>query len=134
MFEYIFYRLYLSYQKHEPNTNHGISATLALSAFQFFIAGGVMIFISSGFDIDVLPRNRAIGKIVVLGLGALWVFYNYKHYTPKIKELEDRFANHPVNKWLKDWLFFLFYFLTSFSCLFFLPFLFIRLLRWILGG
>ena len=93
-----------------------------------------MIFISGGFDIDVLPRNRAIGKIVVLGLGALLVFYNYKHYTPRIKEMEERFANHPSIKWLKDWLFFLFYFLTSFSCLFFFPFLFIRLLRWILGG
>lgn len=134
MFEYIFYRLYLAYKKHEPNTNHGFSASLAITVLQLCMVACVM-FTSRGFyDCYFLQKNIVLGKIIALGFVALWAFYNYKRYTPKIKELENRFANHPVNKWLKDWLFFLFYFLTSFSCLFFLPFLFIRLLRWILGG
>ncbi len=134
MFEYIFYRLYLSYKKHEPGTNHGFRASLTISAFQFSMVLCVMLVLRGFFDIYLLPKNIVLGKIITLGFIALLVFYNYKHYTPKIKEMEKKFAKRPANKWLKDWLFFLLLISTSLSCFFFLPFLFIRLLRWILGG
>ena len=134
MFEYIFYRLYLSYKKHEPNTNHGFHASVSISVLQICMVLCLMIVLRGFFDFYLLQKNIVLGKIITLGFMALLVFYNYKHYTPKIKEMEKRFAKRPANKWLKDWLFFLLYFLTSLSCIFFLPFLFIRLLRWILGG
>ena len=118
MFEYIFYRLNLAYKKHEPNTNHSFSASAALSAFQFFMLGGVMIVLSGGFGINVLPKSNVLGKIIALGFMALLVFFNYKHYTPKIEKMDERFANLPVNKWLKDWLFFLLFILISLSFLF----------------
>ena len=84
------------------------------------------------FDFNLLQKYSLLSKIIALGLGVLWVFY--KHYTPKIKEMEEKFANRPINKWLKDWLFFLLLISTSASCIFFLPFLFINLLNLILGG
>lgn len=93
-----------------------------------------MIVLRGFFDFYLLQKNIVLGKIITLGFMALLVFYNYKHYTPKIKEMEKRFAKRPANKWLKDWLFFLLLILISLSCIFFLPFLFIHLLRWILGG
>ena len=128
MFKYIFYRLYLAYKKHEPNTNHGFSAALALSAFQFFMIGGVMIVLSGCLDIYVLPKSDVLGIIIALGFMALLVFFNYKHYTPKIEKLDEKFANLPVNKWLKDWLFFLLFILISLSFLF-IPFLFAHLMK-----
>ena len=128
MFEYIFYRLNLAYKKHEPNTNHGFSASAALSVFQFFMLGGVMIVLNGCFDIINVSKDNILGKIIALGLMALLVFYNYKHYTPKIKEMEERFANHPANKWLKDWLFFLLFIFISLSFLF-IPFLFAHLMK-----
>ena len=134
MFEYIFYRAYLSYKKHEPNTNHGFSASIALSILQFCMVSCVVLVFRGFFDFYLLQKYSVLGKIITLGFIALLVFYNYKHYTPKIKEMEERFAKCPANKWLKDWLFFFLLISTSLSCIFFLPFLFIHLLRWILGG
>ena len=118
MFEYIFYRLYHAYRKHEPNTNHGFSASAALSVFQFFMLGGVMIVLSGCLDIYVLPKSNVLGIIIALGFMALLVFFNYKHYTPKIEKMDEKFANLPVNKWFKDWLFFLLFILISLSFLF----------------
>ena len=129
MFEYIFYRLYHAYKKHEPNTNHGFSAAIALSAFQFFLVGGIMIVLSGGFGVYVLPKSNVLGKIIALGFMALLVFFNYKHYTPKIEKMDERFANLPVNKWLKDWLFFLLFILISLSFLFIPALLFGHLMK-----
>ena len=129
MFEYIFYRLNLAYKKHEPSTNHGFSASIALSEFQFFLLGGVMIVLNGCFDIISVSKDNILGKIIALGLMALLVFYNYKHYTPKIKEMDERFANHPANKWLKDWLFFLLFILISLSFLFIPALLFGHLMK-----
>ena len=126
MFEYIFYRLNLAYKKHEPNTNHGFSASAALSVFQFFMLGGVMIVLNGCFDIINVSKDNILGKI--LGLMALLVFYNYKHYTPKIEKMDEKYANLPINKWLKDWLFFLLFILISLSFLF-IPFLFAHLMK-----
>lgn len=134
MFEYIFYRANLAYKKHEPNTNHGLSASMAISVLQFCMVLCVMLVLRGFFDIYLLPKNNVLAKIIALGFLALLVFYNYKLYTPKIKEMEKKFAKCPANKWLKDWLFFLLLISTSLSCFFFLPFLFIHLLRWIMGG
>ena len=128
MFEYIFYRLNLAYKKHEPNTNHSFSASAALSVFQFFMLGGVMIVLSGGFGVYVLPKSNVLGKIIALGFMALLVFFNYKHYTPKIEKMDEKFANLPVNKWFKDWLFFLLFILISLSFLF-IPFLFAHLMK-----
>ncbi len=129
MFEYIFYRLNLAYKKHEPNTNSGFSASAALSVFQFFMLGGVMIVLSGGFGINVLPKSNVLGKIIALGFMALLVFFNYKHYTRKIEKMNEKFANHPVNKWFKDWLFFLLFILISLSFLFIPALLFGHLVK-----
>ena len=129
MFEYIFYRLNLAYKKHEPNTNHSFSASAALSVFQFFMLGGVMNVLNGCFDIISVSKDNILGKIIALGLMALLVFYNYKHYTPKIEKMDERFANLPVNKWLKDWLFFLLFILISLSFLFIPALLFGHLMK-----
>ena len=128
MFEYIFYRLYLAYKKHEPNTNHGFHASFTISVLHFSMVACVMIVLNGCFDIISVSKDNILGKIIALGLMALLVFYNYKHYTPKIKEMDERFANHPANKWLKDWLFFLLFILISLSFLF-IPFLFAHLMK-----
>ena len=128
MFEYIFYRAYLAYKKHEPNTNHGFSASVAISTLQFCMVLCVTLIFRGFFDIYLLPKNVVLAKVLALGFVALLVFYNYKHYTPKIKEMEVRFANRPVNKWLKDWLFFLLLILTFLSFIFG-PFIISNLLR-----
>ena len=104
MFEYIFYRLYHAYKKHEPNTNHGFSATLALSAFQFFLVGGVMIVLNGCFDVFNVPKDSILGKIIALGFMALLILYNYKHYTPKIEEMDEKYANYKANKWFRTWM------------------------------
>ena len=132
MFEYIFYRLYLSYKKHEPNTNHGFHASVSISVLQICMVLCLMIVLRGFFDFYLLQKNIVLGKIITLGFMALLVFYNYKHYTPKIKEMEKKFDKRPANKWLKDWLFFILLISTSLSCIFFLPFLFIHLLKFIL--
>ena len=134
MFEYIFYRAYLSYQKHEPNTNPSFHASIAITVLQFCMVSCVVLVFRGFFDFYLLQKNIVLGKIITLGFLALWVFYNYKRYTPKIKEMEKKFAKRPANKWLKDWLFFLLLISTSLSCIFFLPFLFIHLSKWILTG
>ena len=134
MFEYIFYRAYLAYKKHVPNTNHGLSASIAITVLQFCMVSCVVLVFRGFFDFYLLQKNIVLGKIITLGFLALWVFYNYKRYTPKIKEMEKKFAKRPANKWLKDWLFFLLLISTSLSCIFFLPFLFIHLSKWILTG
>ncbi len=104
MFEYIFYRLYLTYKKHEPNTNPSFSATLALSAFQICMVGGVMIVLTGVFGIDVLPKNSVVGKIIALGFIALLALYNYKRYSPKIGEMDEKYANYKANKWFRTWM------------------------------
>ena len=128
MFEYIFYRLNLAYKKHEPSTNHGFSASIALSAFQFFLVGGVMNVLNGCFDVFNVPKNSIFGKIIALGFMALLILYNYKHYTPKIEKMDEKYANLPIKKWLKDWLFFLLFILISLSFLF-IPFLFAHLMK-----
>ena len=104
MFEYIFYRLYLTYKKHEPNTNHSFSATLALSAFQFCMVGGVMIVLNGCFDVFNVPKDSILGKIIAVGFMALLILYNYKHYTPKIEEMDEKYANYKANKWFRTWM------------------------------
>ena len=104
MFEYIFYRLYLTCKKHEPNTNPSFSATLALSAFQICMVGGVMIVLSGVFGIDVLPKNSVVGKIIALVFTALLALYNYKRYSPKIGEMDEKYANYKANKWFRTWM------------------------------
>ena len=128
MFEYIFYRLYLAYKKHEPNTNHGFRASLTISAYQFCMVLCVMLVLRGFFDIYLLPKNNVLAKIIALVFMAILIFYNYKHYTPKIKEMEKKFAKRPANKWLKDWLFFFLLILTFLSFIFG-PFIVSNLLR-----
>ena len=129
MFEYIFYRLNHAYKKHEPNTNHGFSASIALSAFQFFMVGGVLIVLYGCFGIFKVPKDSIFGKIIALGFMALLILYNYKHYTPKIEEMDEKYANFPINKWLKDWLFFFLFILISLSFLFVPALLFGHLMK-----
>lgn len=102
MFEYIFYRTYSSYKKHEPNTNHGFSASIALSILQFCMVSCVVLVFRGFFDFYLLPKKIVLAKIIALGFMALLIFYNYKHYTMKINEMEKKFAKRPANKWLKD--------------------------------
>ncbi len=79
---------------------------MAISELQFCMVLCVMLVLRGFFDIYLLPKNNVLAKIIALGFLALLVFYNYKLYTPKIKEMEKKFAKCPANKWLKDWLFF----------------------------
>ena len=88
MFEYIFYRANLAYKKHEPNTNHGLSASIAITVLQFCMVSCVVLVFRGFFDFYLLQKNNVLGKIITLGFIALLVFYNYKHYTPKTAPLQ----------------------------------------------
>ena len=101
---------------------------MAISELQFCMVLCVMLVLRGFFDIYLLPKNNVLAKIIALGFLALLVFYNYKLYTPKIKEMEKKFAKCPANKWLKDWLFFLLLILTFLSFIFG-PFIVSNLLR-----
>ena len=87
-----------------------------------------MLVLRGFFDSYLLPKNIVLAKIIALVFMALLIFYNYKHYTPKIKEMEKKFAKRPANKWLKNWLFFLLFILTFLSFIFG-PFIVSNLLR-----
>ena len=68
------------------------------------MVGGVMIVLRGVFGIDVLPKNSVVGKIIALGFAALLALYNYKHYTPKIEEMDEKYANYKANKWFRTWM------------------------------
>ena len=91
---------------------------MAISVLQFCMVSCVVLVFRGYFDFYLLQKYSVLGKIITLGFIALLVFYNYKHYTPKIKEMEERFAKCSANKWLKDWLFFLLLILTFLSFIF----------------
>lgn len=102
--DYIFYRMYLAYEKHEGDGK--FSAVLYIAAMEFLLILPLIMLIGMYF------RNKE--KMIVVGLIIfipliLAFLLNYKCYFKKgkIEQLKSRFKNSKYNHRIKNWMLYL---------------------------
>lgn len=128
MFDYIFYRLYIFYDKKEKGVSPISTAVLYLSVLQFlmvfFVYMIVNISLRGKISLKELPIDVAYLKIGFVVLSLLLDIFNYITYKRKYKTLVDKYKNHPLNKKFKVWMLYLLG-----AGLFLLPFLYRAILK-----
>jgi len=128
MFDYIFYRLYIFYNKKEKGVAPISTAVLYLSVLQilmaFFIYMIVNISLRGKINSNELFIDSTYLKIVFVVFALLLNLFNYSIYKRKYKILINRFRSHPMNKRLKVWMLYILG-----TGLFLLPFLYSAILK-----
>lgn len=109
MFDYIVYRIYLTYDKKGMgHTNSLFLASSFVFMFQFLFAMEIINAIDTFTDGMIfgnsLSNNYDLIKVGVIITIALFSFVYYKHYQKKIGFLLQKYKNHPANKWFKPWM------------------------------
>ena len=142
MFEYFYYRLYHYYEwcykffggknAEWDEEDYHYSTSIALSAWEFMLV--LCIFMTLRV---LLPLGAIFQKVLFillfLGSAVVSLIYNRRHFKNRIHELNDKYKDSRTNKWLKNWMLMVFYFLSIMFFVFF-PFLFSNLLKLILTG
>lgn len=143
MFEYLYYRLYHYFEKCymffkgdnyewiDEDCKH--SSNLAFSAWEFMLVYCIAMTLRIFLPLEFLFHNFVFAFLLIFGSGTVFLIYNKKHFKNKMPELDEKFKDARINKWLKTWLFAILFFLSIFIFILF-PFFFSHLLRWILGG
>lgn len=128
MFNYIFYRLYIFYDKKEKGSTPISTAAMYLSFLQilviFFLYMVINISLEGKIAIKELLINSNYLKIGIVVAALLLDVFNYIIYKRKHKALIQRYRNHPLNKRFKVWML---YFVGA--GLFLLPFLYRAILK-----
>ena len=109
MFDYIVYRIYLTYDKKRMgHTNSLFLASSFVLMFQFLFAMEIINAIDTFTDGMIfgnsLSNNYELIKVGIVITIALFSFVYYKHYQKKIGFLLQKYKNHPANKWFKPWM------------------------------
>lgn len=109
MFDYIVYRIYLTYDKKRMgHTNSIFLASSFVFMFQFLVVMEIINAIDTFTDGMIfgnsLSNNYDLIKVGIVITIALFSFVYYKHYQKKIGFLLQKYKNHPANKWFKPWM------------------------------
>ena len=108
MFDYFVYRVYHAYENwNKGKVNSLFLASLFLFVFQFLILLSIYNFILIFTDGYVSIGNIS-GKALKIGyviVAVLISFLYYRHYQKKIHKIEEKYKNHPANRWVKIWMF-----------------------------
>lgn len=128
MFNYVFYRLYVYYDKKEKGSTTISTAAMYLSFLQilvvFFFYMVINISLGGRIAIKELLVSSNYLKIGIAVAALLLDVFNYIIYKRKHKVLIERYRNHPLNKKFKVWML---YFVGA--GLFLLPFLYRAILK-----
>ena len=131
MFDYIFYRLYVLYNKKEKGSAPISSAAVFLSFLQiltaFFIYMVVNISLRGKIDIKQLLINDDSIKLGLVIVAILLDVFNYFFYKNRIGLLLEKYRNSPLNRKFKVWMLYLIG-----TALFLFPFLYGALLKMLL--
>ena len=107
--DYIFYRMYLAYKKHEGAGR--FSATLYVSAIETLL--------TFPFIFILLSIIKAKGDLIVLLMfslpAILFLIMNYRRYFKRgmIEQLKSKFKNSRYNHWIKNWMLYLLMFIIA---------------------
>ncbi len=109
MFDYIFYRLYVFYNKKEKGISPISTATIYLTFFQalivFFIYMMINFSLNQGISTDKFQINKTYFKISITIVAILIQTLNYFYYKKKLDKIKLRYQSSSVNKKFKLWMF-----------------------------
>ena len=141
MFEYIYYRLFHYYEKLYKSSKRNIiewsvddylfSTNLTLSTWESMLVFCIAMTLRVLLPLESLFHNVFFELLLTLGACAAFIIYNKKHFKNKMPELNEKYKEARINKWLKTWLFVALFFSSMLFFMFF-PFLFSNLMKLIL--
>lgn len=104
--DYIFYRLYKVYQKHNdpPTFSAGIVfAAIGMITLIFFSIFFNTVLTNEYFSIENFTYLE--GAVIFIGFGVLIIIACYLRYTKKkMQEITKRFKHSPWNKMIPNWI------------------------------
>ena len=108
MFDFIFYRFYLFYEKREKGSDTIWTAAFYVTLLQFLILYSVVIFIdiftNKVFLDFLLGGNKAIAIIVSFVVIVSLFLFNRNRYRRKHNYIVSKYEKHPANRWFKIWM------------------------------
>lgn len=108
MFDFIFYRLYLFYEKREKGGDSIWTASFYVTLLQFLMMYSIVIFIDIFTNKVllniVLHGNKTFAIIVSLVTLVSLLFVNLYYYRRKHDLIIKRFKNKYANRWFKIWM------------------------------
>ena len=108
MFDFIFYRLYLFYEKREKGGDSIWTASFYVTLLQFLMMYSIVIFIDIFTNklllSNVLHGNKTFAIIVSLATLVSLLFVNLYHYRRKLDLIIKRFKNKHTIRWFKIWM------------------------------
>jgi len=108
--DYIFYRMYLAYEKHEGDGE--FTSTLYLSAIEFFLIAPLIILF--GMPFRDANKMTIVGLIVFVPMILIFIL-NYRRYFKKgkVEQLKSKFKNSKYNRRIKNWMLYILPFLVG---------------------
>lgn len=107
MFDFIFYKLYLFYEKKEKGNDSVWTAALYVSILQFLMLYSIVIFIdifSNKVLLNDLTNNKIIVIIISLTILILLFLFNCHRYRKLHSSIVSKYKNRPTNQWFKIWM------------------------------
>ena len=114
IFDYIFYRLYNLYASKEKRGSSVFTAALYLSVLEFLALYSIFVTFQvithdSFSTREFLQEHKLYSKYGIIIIAIALEAYNYIKYRKKEKReiLQKQFNRHPLNKFVKPWMFLL---------------------------
>ena len=108
MFDFVFYRLYLFYERREKGRDSVWTASLYVTLLQFLMMYSIVIFIDIFTDkallFYVLHGNKTLAIIISLVTMVSLLLVNLYHYRHKYNAIVKKCKNKAANKWFKIWM------------------------------
>lgn len=108
MFDFIFYRLYLFYEKREKGGDSIWTASFYVTLLQFLMMYSIVIFIDIFTNkvllSIVLHGNKTFAIIISLATLVSLLFVNLYHYRRKLDLITKRYKNKYTTRWFKIWM------------------------------
>lgn len=108
MFDFIFYRLNLFYEKREKGSDTIWTAAFYVTILQFLILYSAFIFIdiftNKALSNILLGGNKMLAIIISLVAVVLLFLFNRNRYRRKQDLIVGKYEKHPANQWFKIWM------------------------------
>ena len=108
MFDFIFYRLYLFYEKREKGGDSVWTASLYVTMLQFLMIYSLVIFIdifTNKVLLDtILDGNKMIAIVISLAVIVSLFLFNRNRYRRKHDFIVSKCKKYPANRWFKIWM------------------------------
>lgn len=108
MFDFIFYRLNLFYEKREKGSDTIWTAAFYVTILQFLILYSAFIFIdiftNKALSNILLGGNKMLAIFISLVAIVLLFLFNRNRYHRKHDIIVSKYEKHPANRWFKIWI------------------------------